>query len=236
VQLSGTAAWLFSAQFHATADRSQVIHDLIVRFNDLLLVQVQQSVACNALHALEARLCRWLLQAHDCVDSDTIPLTQEFLGQMLGVRRTTVTSRPGCCKAPASYATAAVTSKSWIGRQSKTYPVSATPSSGTSRIRCSRLRPCRPIRGALHLQQEPVEVCQIRGFMPRRRKRLLLNQAIQRKTNSENQNHKQKYCIDVHVAPDVSVLWQKPPDGSVFDPLSKALVILSHLQDRVSGF
>jgi hypothetical protein len=62
-----------------------------VRYNDLLLAQVQQSVACNALHTLEARLCRWLLQAHDSVDGNVIPLTQEFLGQMLGVRRTTVT-------------------------------------------------------------------------------------------------------------------------------------------------
>src|SRR5262249_52569534 len=53
--------------------------------------RVQQSVACNALHALESRLCRWLLQTHHCVDGDAIPLTQEFLGQMLGVRRTTVT-------------------------------------------------------------------------------------------------------------------------------------------------
>src|SRR5262249_37534921 len=51
----------------------------------------RSSVACNALHALEARLCRWSLQTHDCVDGDAIPLTQEFLGQMLGVRRTTVT-------------------------------------------------------------------------------------------------------------------------------------------------
>src|SRR5262249_47476232 len=62
-----------------------------VRYNDVLLAQVQQSVACNALHGLEARLCRWLLQTHDCIDGNVIPLTQEFLGQMLGVRRTTVT-------------------------------------------------------------------------------------------------------------------------------------------------
>jgi CRP-like cAMP-binding protein len=62
-----------------------------VRYNDLLLAQLQQSVVCNALHSLEARLCRWLLQAHDCIDGDAIPLTQEFLGQVLGVRRTTVT-------------------------------------------------------------------------------------------------------------------------------------------------
>jgi CRP-like cAMP-binding protein len=91
VQLPGIAAWISGAQFHAAANQSQAIRDLIVRYNDLLLAQVQQSVACNALHALEARLCRWLLQTHDCTDGNVIPLTQEFLGQMLGVRRTTVT-------------------------------------------------------------------------------------------------------------------------------------------------
>jgi len=91
VQLPGTAAWLSASQFHAAVNQSQVIRHLIVRYNDLLLAQVQQSVACNSLHALEARLCRWLLQTHDCIDGNVIPLTQEFLGQMLGVRRTTVT-------------------------------------------------------------------------------------------------------------------------------------------------
>jgi CRP-like cAMP-binding protein len=91
VQLPGTGAWLSACQFHAAANRSQGIRDLIVRYNDLLLAQVQQSVVCNALHTMEGRLCRWLLQAHDCMDGNAIPLTQEFLGQMLGVRRTTVT-------------------------------------------------------------------------------------------------------------------------------------------------
>jgi CRP-like cAMP-binding protein len=91
VQLPGTAAWLSASHFHAAAVQSQAIRDLIVRYNDLLLAQVQQSVACNALHALEARLCRWLLQTHDCTVGDMIPLTQEVLGQMLGMRRTTIT-------------------------------------------------------------------------------------------------------------------------------------------------
>ena len=91
VQLAGTAAWLSAAQFRAAANQSQAIRDLIGRYNDVLLAQVQQSVACNALHALEGRLCRWLLQAHDFTDGNDIPLTQEFLAQMLGVRRTTVT-------------------------------------------------------------------------------------------------------------------------------------------------
>ena len=91
VQLPGTAAWLSASQLHAAAVQSQAIRDLIVRYHDLLLAQVQQSVACNALHTLDARLCRWLLQTHDCTEGNVIPLTQEFLGQMLGVRRTTVT-------------------------------------------------------------------------------------------------------------------------------------------------
>ena len=91
VQLPGTAAWLSAAQFRAAADQSEAIRDLIGLYNDVLLAQVQQSVACNALHALEGRLCRWLLQAHDCTDGNDIPLTQEFLAQMLGVRRTTIT-------------------------------------------------------------------------------------------------------------------------------------------------
>jgi Crp-like helix-turn-helix domain len=77
--------------FYIVADQSQAIRDLIVRYNDFLLAQIQQSVACNALHAVEERLCRWLLQADDCAEGHTVPLTQEFLGQMLGVRRTTVT-------------------------------------------------------------------------------------------------------------------------------------------------
>jgi len=74
--LPGTAAWIAAPQFHAPATQSPVIRDLIVRYNDLLLAQVQRAVACNALHALEARLCRWLLHAHDCIDGDAIPLTQ----------------------------------------------------------------------------------------------------------------------------------------------------------------
>ena len=45
---------------------------------------------CNAKHQLEERLCRWLLRTHDLTGDDDMPLTQEFLGQMLGVRRTSV--------------------------------------------------------------------------------------------------------------------------------------------------
>jgi CRP-like cAMP-binding protein len=67
VQLPGTAGCISASQFHAAANQSQAIRDFIVPYNDVLLAQVQQSVACNALHTVEARLCRWLLQARDCV-------------------------------------------------------------------------------------------------------------------------------------------------------------------------
>jgi CRP-like cAMP-binding protein len=56
---------------------------------------VQQTAGCNALHKAEARLARWLLQTRDRTDGDRIPLTQEFLSQMLGERRTTVTMVAG---------------------------------------------------------------------------------------------------------------------------------------------
>ena len=54
------------------------------------LTQVSQSAACNRLHAVEQRLCRWILMSHDRVGQNTVALTQEFLAQMLGVRRASV--------------------------------------------------------------------------------------------------------------------------------------------------
>lgn len=91
VQLPGTASQIAAERLQAAVQKSPAIRELAVRYNDLLLVQVQQSVACNALHRLEQRLCGWLLQSHDCCDGDAVPLTQESLAEMLGVRRTSVT-------------------------------------------------------------------------------------------------------------------------------------------------
>ncbi len=56
-------------------------------------------MACNALHGVEARFCRWLLSCRDRIDGDTINLTQEFLADMLGVQRTTVTAVAGSLQA-----------------------------------------------------------------------------------------------------------------------------------------
>jgi CRP-like cAMP-binding protein len=91
VQLPGPAARIPAARWAELAQQSQALRNLIVRYNDVQLAQIQQSVACHALHGVEARLCRWLLEARDRMGSDTLPLTQEFLADTLGVRRTTVT-------------------------------------------------------------------------------------------------------------------------------------------------
>jgi CRP-like cAMP-binding protein len=92
VQLAGHAAQIMPARLAEVAAERKAVRDMIVRFTDVLLAQVQQSVACNTMHHVQERLCRWLLQAHDRIGGDTLPLTQEFLSGMLGVQRTTVTA------------------------------------------------------------------------------------------------------------------------------------------------
>jgi CRP-like cAMP-binding protein len=90
VQVSGSAWRIPAARFASASARSPRIRAMIARYSDAILAQVQQTAACNALHAAAPRVGRWLLQTSDTIDSDRIPFTQEFLGEMLGVQRTTV--------------------------------------------------------------------------------------------------------------------------------------------------
>ena len=90
-QVPGRAIKLAASRLRAAAALSISITDLVVRHAQANTAQIQQSVACNAVHSVEARLCRWLLMTQDRIRSDRLPLTQEFLGFMLGVQRTTVT-------------------------------------------------------------------------------------------------------------------------------------------------
>jgi CRP-like cAMP-binding protein len=92
VQHSGAAYRIAAADFKKEFDRSAHVRAIVMGYIEALLIQVQQSVLCNALHPVESRLSRWLLLMQDRADTDTLPLTQEFLAGMLGVNRTTVTS------------------------------------------------------------------------------------------------------------------------------------------------
>jgi CRP-like cAMP-binding protein len=92
VQIGGPAFVIDTAKLEETKARSAAFHDLFSRYADVLLAQMMQSVACNALHSVEARCSRWLLATQDRVHVSPIPLTQEALAEMLGVQRTTVTA------------------------------------------------------------------------------------------------------------------------------------------------
>lgn len=91
VQAPLVASRISSLQFKAAVQKSETLRNLMASYSEVLLAQVQQTAACNALHPAESRLARWLLQTRDRIDTDVLPLTQEFLSQMLAVRRTTVT-------------------------------------------------------------------------------------------------------------------------------------------------
>src|SRR5580700_9660632 len=70
---------------------SEHVRNLFVSYSETLLSQVQQTVACNALHSTEERMCRWLLMMHDRAEGEALPYTHEFLSHMLGANRKSVT-------------------------------------------------------------------------------------------------------------------------------------------------
>jgi CRP-like cAMP-binding protein len=72
--------------------KSTALQSPNIRHEQTVYAQAQQSAACFATHQVEARLCRWLLRARDLSGSDNLPFTQEYLAEMLGVRRTSVTA------------------------------------------------------------------------------------------------------------------------------------------------
>jgi CRP-like cAMP-binding protein len=91
VQLPIGVTKISATQFRKAAADSDAIRDLCVHYNEVLLSQARVTAACNAMHVIEERFCRWLLQSADRAGSSTVNLTQEFLAEMLGVRRTSVT-------------------------------------------------------------------------------------------------------------------------------------------------
>jgi CRP-like cAMP-binding protein len=91
VQIPGRFSIISASRFERTVSCSPTLRDLIVRYTETLWCVAQQNAACNAIHDGSSRLCRWLLQCADRTGSDQLPLTQESLAEMLGMRRTTVT-------------------------------------------------------------------------------------------------------------------------------------------------
>jgi len=98
-QVGGRTMRMDAALFVAELERLSSFRRLVQRYIQALFGQISQAAACNRLHSNEERLSRWLLMSHDRVGMDSFPITHEFLGQMLGSRRATVTLSAGLLQA-----------------------------------------------------------------------------------------------------------------------------------------
>jgi CRP-like cAMP-binding protein len=90
VQVPGEALRMKATRFRDLVDRYPSFSSILMRYTLALMNQIAQSTSCNRLHEVQERCARWLFQTHDRVEGESFPLTQEFLGQMLGVQRATV--------------------------------------------------------------------------------------------------------------------------------------------------
>lgn len=91
VQIAGPVLRIEAARLQEAKRVSPALRNLFTRYSDCLLAQVLQSVACNALHPIEARCARWLLSLQDRLGGNELPITQESLAELLGVQRTYLT-------------------------------------------------------------------------------------------------------------------------------------------------
>jgi biotin operon repressor len=98
VQLPGNAIKIAADPLKSEFNRNTELRDLMLKYTQALIAQISQNVACNRLHDMEQRLARWLLEVRDRIESDFFPLTQEFMAEMLGVRRAAVTETAGQLK------------------------------------------------------------------------------------------------------------------------------------------
>jgi len=95
VQGAGSAMKMKAKAFRRECDNGGALSHLLQRYTHSLLTQITQSAVCNQFHSVEARLARWLLMTHDRMEADEFQLTQEFLSNMLAVRRECVNKAAG---------------------------------------------------------------------------------------------------------------------------------------------
>jgi len=94
-QVAGESLRMTADAFRRAAAASGDLRLMLHRYTQALFTQVAQTSACNRLHPVRQRCARWLLQTHDRMDTPEFPLTHDFLSQMLGVRRASVTEVAG---------------------------------------------------------------------------------------------------------------------------------------------
>jgi CRP-like cAMP-binding protein len=89
IQVPGTASVLAADRLKSLANSLPAFRVLLIQYELFFAAQAQQTAACNAVHDVHSRMCKWLLRMHELV-GDELPLTQDFLAQMMGVQRTSV--------------------------------------------------------------------------------------------------------------------------------------------------
>jgi CRP-like cAMP-binding protein len=94
-QIGGGALRMKAAVLREEFKRGGPLQFLLLRYTQALITQISQTAVCNRLHSVEQRLSRWLLLCHDRVNSDDLRMTQEFISNMLGGRRESVTVAAG---------------------------------------------------------------------------------------------------------------------------------------------
>ncbi len=99
VQMPGTAYCISAATLHASLEQVPTLRRLVRQALEASIVQLAQIAACNSRHTLPERLARWLLMAHDRMDGNELPITQEILAIMLAVRRPGITIGIGALQA-----------------------------------------------------------------------------------------------------------------------------------------
>jgi len=95
VQIAGGAFRMKAKILQQEFARGGALQQLMLRYTQALITQISQTAVCNRLHSVEKRLCRWLLLSHDRVKADELLMTQEFISNMLGGRRESVTVAAG---------------------------------------------------------------------------------------------------------------------------------------------
>ena len=95
VQIEGTAIKLNGNVLKSEFNRGGELQKILLLYTQALFTQASQNAACNRQHTIEQRLARWLLTTQDCISKDELHLTQEFISQMLGTRRSGVTVAAG---------------------------------------------------------------------------------------------------------------------------------------------
>jgi CRP-like cAMP-binding protein len=95
VQIPGEALCMKAQVFLQETSQGGSLSGLLLRYTQALLHHTERLTACNSRHSVEQRLARWLLTTHDRVQADQFEVTQEFLSQMLGVHRLSITLAAG---------------------------------------------------------------------------------------------------------------------------------------------